>query len=56
MKRLYDIIWKALYAITDYCNAKANEYYNKSEAITEAEYDQLIEDFYENGIGYYGKR
>lgn len=36
-------------------NMLRNRYYHMKEARAEAKYDKMVTDFYENGIGYYGK-
>lgn len=52
-KRLYYVIANIFHCIRFY---RAFEYFwCKAEAIAEAEYDQDVIDFYENGKGYYGK-
>lgn len=56
MYKPYKIIYKILYAIAEYCNKKADKYYAKCENILEDKYNQEVEDFYENGLGYYGEK
>lgn len=36
-------------------NMLRDKYYHMKEAKAEAKYNQIVIDFYENGIGYYGK-
>lgn len=58
MKIIFDFyftVGRIANAIATYCNEKADEIYYKREAIAEEEYNKLVTDFYENGIGYYGE-
>ena len=55
---VYNLLYKASIItsrIADYFNNKFEAEYNRREAIAAEEYDRLVTDFYENGIGYYGK-
>lgn len=55
---LYNLLYKASIITThiaNYFNDKFEAEYNRREAIAEAEYSKQVTDFYENGIGYYGK-
>jgi hypothetical protein len=54
MKKLYYAISRVCDRIVRYISAFSDHCYNKAEAIAEKEYNQLVEDFYENGKGYYG--
>lgn len=56
---LYNLLHKASIIssnIAEYFNDKFEAEYNRREAIAEAEYNKLVIDFYENGVGYYSKR
>lgn len=56
---LYNLLHKASIIssnIANYFNNKFEAEYNRREAIAEAEYNKLVTDFYENGVGYYGRR
>lgn len=55
---LYNLLYKTSVFTThiaDYLNSKFEAEYNRREAIAEAEYNKQVEDFYENGLGYYGR-
>lgn len=53
-KRIYYTIASVCYYLRLH---NACEYFwNKADAIAEAEYEQDVIDFYENGKGYYGRR
>ena len=52
-KRIYYLIAHIFYIIR--WNSVSDYFWDKAEAIAEAEYDQIVKDFYENGKGYYGK-
>ena len=46
-KRLYYLLAKVFYPIAKGNNAVFEYFYNKAEAIAEAEYNKLVTDFYE---------
>lgn len=52
-KRLYYILGDIFYHIR--LNSACEYFFNKADEIAEAEYEQDVIDFYENGKGYYGK-
>ena len=52
-KRIYYILGDIFYRIR--LNSACEYFWNKADAIAEAEYGQDVIDFYENGKGYYGK-
>lgn len=56
MCKLYRIIYIIAYAIADKSNRIADACFYKRESILETRYNKTVIDFYENGIGYYGKR
>lgn len=51
-KRLYYLLANVFHNIS---NSLFEYFWYKAEAIAEAEYEQDVIDFYENGKGYYGK-
>ena len=53
-KRIYYILGDIFYHIR--LNSACEYFWDKAEAIAEAEYEQDVIDFYENGKGYYGRR
>ena len=53
-KRLYYLLANVFYYIR--LNGACSYFWNKADAIDEAEYEQDVIDFYENGKGYYGRR
>ena len=53
-KRLYYLLANVFYYLR--LNGACEYFWNKAEAIAEAEYEQDVIDFYENGKGYYGRR
>ena len=52
-KRLYYLLAKVFQHIR--LNSACEYFFEKADAIAEAEYEQDVIDFYENGKGYYGK-
>ena len=52
-KRIYYILGDIFYHIR--LNSACAYFFDKADAIAEAEYEQDVIDFYENGKGYYGK-
>ena len=53
-KRFYYVIASVFYYLR--LNSACAYFFNKADAIAEAEYEQDVIDFYENGKGYYGRR
>ena len=53
-KRLYYLLANVFYYLR--LRSAFEYFWNKAEAIAEAEYEQDVIDFYENGKGYYGRR
>ena len=51
-KRLYYLLSNVFYNVN---NSVSEYFWNKADEIAEAEYEQDVVDFYENGKGYYGK-
>lgn len=54
-QRLYYLLANVFYHIVEGNNAIFEYFWNKAEAIAEAKYSKEVTNFYENGIGYYGK-
>ena len=53
-KRLYYVLGDICYHIR--LRSACEYFWYKADAIAEAEYEQDVIDFYENGKGYYGRR
>ena len=53
-KKLYSILGAIFYYLR--WNGACSYFLDKADAIAEAEYEQDVIDFYENGKGYYGRR
>ena len=53
-KRIYYILGDICYHLR--LRSACEYFWNKADAIAEAEYEQDVIDFYENGKGYYGRR
>ena len=51
-KRLYYLLANVFHNVN---NSLFEYFWYKAEAIAEKEYNKLVEDFYENGKGYYGE-
>lgn len=56
MYKLCRIIYIIAYAIADKINCIADACFYKCENILETRYNKDVIDFYENGIGYYGRK
>ena len=53
-RRTYRILGIVFYYLR--WNSACSYFFDKADAIAEAEYEQDVIDFYENGKGYYGRR
>ena len=53
-KRFYYAMASVFYYLR--WNGACAYFFSKADAIAEAEYEQDVIDFYENGKGYYGRR
>lgn len=54
-QKLYYLLANVFYNIAEGDNIMFEYCWNKAEAIAEEEYNKQVTDFYENGIGYYGR-